>query len=44
MVIAETRLQLYWDHTRVVDEMADAYNCLFQVSIFQPRDGRAVQI
>ena len=33
MLTAEARSQLYWDHTRVLGEMADAYN-VFSRSLF----------
>ena len=34
MLTAETRSQLYWNHARVVGEMADAYNVFYRYLFF----------
>ena len=36
MLTVERRFQLYWDHTRVIAEMADAYNVFSRLLFFQP--------
>ena len=43
MLMAEQRIEVYEDRSKVITEMADTFYIFSRKHIFQPRDGGAVQ-
>ena len=44
MLTSQARSQIYWDHTKVIAEMADAYHVFYRSVFFNPEMANQYQV